>query len=292
MPISRFILVLSDPDPVAARLRDQLPMGEPTGEFVDGAAIRRLDDGRLVLRRAPWHIHDEHLDRRLPPRYQASPLPLVFPSVHRSERSVRCFTAHALGNLAEAEVGGDPGTLNPAPARLMTAILRQLAEVGRPIARSATFEATHHGPALETASMFAEIGFADDPAPSDEEVRALARALRDATEDPADRIAVGVGGGHYAPHFTELALERRWAFGHIISRHGLANALPGAIASASIRTEGSEGYLFHRASDGTDGPGEQLRPRLRDSEAPRRGTAPADRGTTSPSGASGPAVGT
>ncbi len=213
---------------------------------------------------------------------------MVFPSQHRSERGVRCFTVHPLGNFGPAEIGGSPERLNPSAPRWMAGALRQLHEVGAPIDLGATFEATHHGPALDTPSMFVEIGFGDDPGPPEDAVRALASVLPDLEEDPLDRIAVGIGGGHYAPHFTDLARKRHWAFGHLVPKHVLALGRTDLLEAAWKATPGAEGYLFHRASDSETGPGRALTPRLRDNETPVR----AERDPTSTASGPGPGAGT
>ena len=47
--------------------------------------------------------------------------------------------------------------------------------------------------------MFVEIGFAEDVAPPSDAVEVLARILLDLEEEGRDQVAVGIGGGHYAP---------------------------------------------------------------------------------------------
>ncbi|MCI4358337.1 MAG: D-aminoacyl-tRNA deacylase [Thermoplasmata archaeon] len=292
MAAPRYLVILSEKDPVAALVGEGLPSGEATGESVEGTPIRRIAQGVLLLRRPGLHIYDEHLDRHLPTGLRSPGIPLVFPSVHRSERGVRCFTVHSLGNVGEAEVGGERARLNPAAPRLATDALRRMHEAGGELGLPATYEATHHGPALDLPSMFAEIGFAEDDSPPAEAARALARILPVLQEDERDHVVVGVGGGHYAPHFTDLALKRRWAFGHILSRHALADADPKTIESAGTLTPGSEGYVFHRASDALEVSAQRLRPRLSEGHAPRRDVGPASERTTSAGLGSGPGVGT
>jgi len=198
---------------------------------------------------------------------------LIFPSVHRSESGTPCFTVHPLGNPgADAEVGGRPSSLVPTEPRRMAAALRALAEEGERIGLSATYEATHHGPALETPAFFAEIGFGEAPGPPEPAVDVLARVLESLVEDPTDRVAVGAGGGHYVPHFTDLALHRRWAFGHLFSRHALERASGAIVREAVEKTPGAEGVLFARAADAADARWAGIGPRLRDGDAPRRAT--------------------
>ena len=176
--MTRYLVVVSEQDPVAREVA--LAWGTPpaTGEHVDGAAIRILSNEALLLRRPVRHIHDERLDLRLPPHVRALRPTLVFPSIHRSERNVPCLTVHPLGNLGDsAEVGGRPRVLVPTDPLRMASALRALAEGGGPVGLSATFEATHHGPELELPAMFVEIGYGTEPAPPPPAVRVLSKAI-------------------------------------------------------------------------------------------------------------------
>src|SRR5208282_2015492 len=127
-----------------------------------------------------------------------------------------------------------------------------------------------HGPVLETPAFFAEIGFGDAAEPPPKAVDALAAILPHLEEDPSDRIAVGAGGGHYMPHFTDLALHRRWAFGHLLARHALEAADAEVMGAALENTSGAEGVLFARAADAADPRWAERVRRLRDGDAPRR----------------------
>jgi D-tyrosyl-tRNA(Tyr) deacylase len=286
----RYLLIVSEADPIAVQVAARWPVGASTGHFVDGAPVRDLGEGRFVLRRPGRHIHDDHVDRRLPTSWRAARVPLVFPSIHRSERGVACFTVHPLGNPGpSAEVGGVPHQLVPTAPRLMTAALRRLDELAPEVGLPATFEATHHGPSLDLPAFFAEIGTGAGATATDAWVDGLARTLLTLEATAEDRVAVGFGGGHYAPHFTELAIERRWSFGHLIARHDLAGASSAILRQAIDRTPECDGFLLARAADAEVASLGALTPRLRDRDAPPRGARGGP--TTSPNGA-GPAAGT
>jgi D-aminoacyl-tRNA deacylase len=153
----------------------------------------------------------------------------------------------------------------------MAGALRAVAAAALPFGLSATFEATHHGPVVPLPAFFAEIGGGPDPLhPAPEHVRALAVALQNLREDPADRVALAVGGGHYAPHFTDLVRKRRWAFGHIVPRHALDGIAPSLAAEAWEGTPGASGILYARAADAERPEWNRLGPRLRDAEASLR----------------------
>ncbi len=184
------------------------------------------------------------------------------------------MTVHPLGNLGpDAELGGRARTVVPTDPARMAAVLRGLAEGAPALGVGATYEATHHGPALGLPAFFAEIGFGPDPSPDPAQVQLMADMLTAIEPDGGDRVALAVGGGHYAPHFTDLALRRRWAFGHVISRHAL-DVLDRETARAAFgATPGAEGVVYARAAD-VDRPAlRDLAPRLPDGFAPVRGTA-------------------
>lgn len=269
--MSPVVVVVSEPDPVAARVVERWGTPPSTGEHVDGAAVRRLGPETLLVRRRGLHIRDELLDRAFPPSVRATAPTLVFPSIHRGEQNVRCLTVHPLGNPGpSAEVGGRPRTLVPTDPATMAAALRVLAEEGEGLGLPATFEATHHGPELDLPALFVEIGYGTDAAPPGEAVALLARAIPELAPAGDDRIALAVGGGHYAPHFTDLVLRRRWAFGHILSRHSLLEIDRATAESALRGTPGARGIVFARAGDSDHPAVRDLAPRERESAAAPR----------------------
>lgn len=272
----RFLVVISDMDPVAVRVSAEWGTLAVADGHVDGAPLRRLGPHISVLRRPGPHVHDERLDLRLPEAVRSDRPTLIFPSIHRSRDNVPCLAAHPLGNLGDrAELGGRPRTVCPTDPPAMTSTLRRLAELGEPGGWTTTFESTHHGPELGLPAFFAEVGFGTLGAPPDDAVKALASALRDLSIESGDRVALAVGGGHYAPHFTELALRRRWAFGHIVSRHDLDSLDPVTASAAYALTPGAEGILYSRAQDSAHPALAGLAPRLRDGAAELRPTGAA-----------------
>ncbi|MCI4368094.1 MAG: D-aminoacyl-tRNA deacylase, partial [Thermoplasmata archaeon] len=259
-------------DPVARAVSECWGTLPATGWACEGAPLRALSDRAWVLKRPGHHVLDANLELALPPGIGDIELPLVFPSVHRSESERPCLTVHPLGNPGpSAEVGGAPSQLGGTAPRLMADALRRIAELGKREGLGASFEATHHGPLLRRPAFFVEIGFGAAAAPPPSAVRGLAALLGELTRDDRDRVAVGLGGGHYAPHFTELALERHWAFGHILSKHALSTASPQVIRQALERTPGAEGFLYQRAQDEVQYDLGQIAKRLRDGEAPALG---------------------
>lgn len=266
----RYLVVLSDPDPIAGLLAEQWAGLPGVGAVVDGAPIRELAPGVHVVRRLRAHIDDADLSSSLPADYRT--VPLVFPSRHRSESGIGCLTVHALGNLGDsAEVGGEPRRLVPSPARLMADALRQLTEPADALGVPATYEATHHGPLLHQPGFFIEVADVLPLPTRATAASAIAELLRDLRPDPADRVVVGAGGGHYAPHFTEMTLARHWAFSHIVPRHAMDGLTPDVLHQLRQGPEPPDGVLFQRSHDATR-PEWGEWPRLRDAQAPPRPT--------------------
>lgn len=263
------MVVVSDVDPVARGVTEKwgsLPSAEG---HVDGAVVRRLTETAWVVRRPGLHIRDEDLDLRLPEVVRRHRPTLVFPSIHRSRQNISSLTVHPLGNLGRsAEMGGRERTLVPTDPLRMADALRRLNEGSAALGIRATYEATHHGPALGLPAFFIEIGSGEDAEPRPEAVRLLAALIPEIRPGAGDRVALGVGGGHYVPHFTELALGRRWAFGHLVSRHALDELDRTTALAAYAQTPGAEGIVFSRAQDAQHPALENLGPRLRDQDAP------------------------
>jgi D-aminoacyl-tRNA deacylase len=265
------VVIVSELDPVARAVSEEWGTLPASGGHVDGVPLRHLAEGVLTVRRPGAHIHDEGVDLRLPSDVRHARPTLVFPSIHRSERNVPCLTVHPLGNPGpRAEVGGRPRTLVTADPRRMAAALRQLDEGASHLGLEATYEATHHGPEVGLPAFFVEIGYGELAEPPPEAVHVLADVIPRIRAEPKDRIALGVGGGHYVPHFTELALRRSWAFGHLLSRHALAELDRATSLEAYGRSGGAEGIVYARAEDARHPVLEGIGARLRDQEAPVR----------------------
>lgn len=153
--------------------------------------------------------------------------PLVFLSRHSSVMGVPAFTVHAEGNWsAEAQFGGRPKMLSVSfPIGMLKALksIKRLNGTGLDV----TYEATHHGPLIDSPSFFAELGGNEETVSSVGHAELLARAIADSIDAGADaeyeKVAVGFGGTHYPSKFTSLALEGKYAFSHIMPKRHAGN---------------------------------------------------------------------
>lgn len=149
----------------------------------------------------------------------------VFLSRHRSSKGVASFTVHPLGNwTASSEAGGKPGMLSVAAPWQMRSMLSVISK-GNNTDVPVTYEATHHGPLLETPSFFVEVGGSEEITERHYDV--LAHCVCDylsSEHENAGEVALAIGGTHYPEKFTKLALEGKYAFCHIMPRHSCTYA--------------------------------------------------------------------
>jgi D-aminoacyl-tRNA deacylase len=259
------LIVLSREDPVARGVGPLLGQGEAEAWHIDGAPVRRLSPKTLALWREPLHINDEGLNAALPDDLKARISGIVFPSMHKSESGNVSLTVHPVGNLTpEAVAGGRPLTVNPVPAHLMTEAYLRLREEGLKIGIETSFESTHHGPYLEFPCFFVEIGSTATEWGRPDVHHAIARTIMDLDVDRVanDRIAIGIGGGHYVPRFKDLVRKRAVSMAHMVPSHKLGY-LDEALAKELVRASpGVEGCFFAKAGERETTPMAQLLPEL------------------------------
>jgi D-aminoacyl-tRNA deacylase len=184
--------------------------GGGTYHRTEGAVLRTFEDLHLELER-PADAFGE-IDW------------LAFASRHSGDTGP-LLTAHVTGNFGEAKYGGTDGGLARAAPAAMKRVVDGLAEHA-PEDYDVGIECTHHGPSeVGAPSLFVELGSGPDEWDDPDGARAVARAILDARDAPAQlprespdaprRQLVGIGGGHYAPRFTRILRETDWAVGHV-----------------------------------------------------------------------------
>lgn len=244
------VLVASEADEASVNQRSALLALAPWKEvrpFERSPAYRREDTVLVSIRE--HHLYRDDLDRDLA-AFLAEPVELVvYLSKHRSESRMPSLTVHPVGNPGKAELGGRPETLVPSAPRWMTAALRRLWREASDLPYQVTFEATHHGPYLETPTFYIEQGSTEREWGDVDASKAIARTLLD-LEPVEAPVAVGVGGGHYAPRHTDLVMARRIAFGHLIPSLALEGLSDEVLGQAIARTPDASLAYLHRKSLG------------------------------------------
>ncbi|MEM2963422.1 MAG: D-aminoacyl-tRNA deacylase [Candidatus Anstonellales archaeon] len=147
---------------------------------------------------------------------------LIVPSTHKSERKIRTLSVHLPGNWGKAQMGGKDKTLNVAYASKMKDILvsikSQVEDLG--LDWQVCLEVDHHGPTCSLPVIFVEIGSTSKEWGDKTAAEICAKAIVDGIKSQKEYPTIfGVGGGHYAPLFSKIALESSEAVGHILPKY-------------------------------------------------------------------------
>jgi len=245
------LLVSSGEDAASVNIMEELiALGgwEEGGRFENAPLLVR---GDLALAAIPGtHIYYDDIDERAAEALGGRPGEVIFLSRHRAASGQRSLTVHPIGNWNKAEYGGRGGELVPSAADLMTSLLRELNKQAAGLDFAVTFEVTHHGPWLRTPTLFIEIGSSEATWGDKDAARAIARSLIDVQVQECPR-AIGIGGGHYAPRFSEVSLSKRVSFGHMLPNHAFdlsdLDDLGSKVTRAMEATGAEQAYL-HRKS--------------------------------------------
>jgi D-aminoacyl-tRNA deacylase len=244
------ILVRALKDEASVNIADKL---ENTLDFeedgdLEGHPVQKWRDWLLVTT-PDYHIENEHLDRRISEAFGEPVELMVFLSRHRSESGARSLTVHPPGNPGGADLGGIPRTLVPAAPHEMTAALRSLLKSAEGLDYAITFEVTHHGPSLDVPTFFIEIGSSTLEWNDDDAGIAVAKAVISIMNgiEPAPLTLVGIGGGHYAPRFSEVVQDFNVSIGHMLPTYQIDNIDPPMIEQAMERSN-ADGVYLHRKS--------------------------------------------
>jgi len=229
------LIVSSTEDPASTHIKhcllEQTPW-EEQGIFYDTPVYRHTSMKNLVMVTIPdKKIRHEHIDHEVHEQLHINPKIAIFLSRHRSKMGEPTLTVHPIGNFGDAEFGGQPKTIVPAAPRMMTHLLRLIKKnlQTTDLAFQVCYEVTHHGPFLRIPTLFAEVGSTEVQWHQKEPAMIIAISLLELLrtyqyeeECPRDiPILVGLGGGHYAPRFTDIVFQRNAAFGHMIPSYHL-----------------------------------------------------------------------
>ena len=219
------------------------------------------EKGDLVENCETWHLEEvylwwlggnvlfeNNLDKRWSNETNIIPDEIIFPSRHSSKSGIPSLTLHYIGvpHLSSSEnppFGGKPGKAPPPNPRL-AAWFRLLnkkyhqSQIGRDF--ELTLETTHHGPWLETPSMYIEIGSDAKEWGRIDAAQILADVIWEGlgldgtlgkgcwsnSKPSSNQVIICLGGGHYAPRHTSLALNDDVWLGHLLANYSLPMQKP------------------------------------------------------------------
>lgn len=246
------IIVSSTADPASTNIKKNLleqSSWDETESF-DGLPVYRHSTMKdiVIVTIGDRKIRRENLDKEIENKLGIKPKQAIFISRHRSKMEKPTLTVHPIGNYGEAQFGGKPKTLVTSAPRLMTHLLRLIKKnlQSTDLTYQVCYEVTHHGPYLEVPTLFAEVGSTEEEWNKKEPAKIMAQSILELLgeyhyeEDFSDDIPVllGIGGGHYAPRFTDVVFEKKAAFGHMIPSY--------QIEAGNIDSE-----MFKKALDAT-----------------------------------------
>lgn len=224
------LIISSTEDPASTNIKNSLleqTTWDEHGTFYNTPVFRHASMTNLVIVTIPdKKIRHENIDTEIYEQLHIEPKIAIFLSRHRSKMGEPTLTVHPIGNYGDAKFGGKPKTLIPAAPRMMTHLLRLIKKNLQPtdLKYQVCYEVTHHGPFLKIPTLFVEVGSTEIQWQQKEPASIIASSLLELLakyhyeeEYPNDiPVLLGIGGGHYAPRFTEVALAKKIAFGHMI----------------------------------------------------------------------------
>lgn len=245
------LLICYDKDPPSANMRHYLLQKrewEDMGDDGENTYVSCGDDIIMSIRQK--HINAEGIDD-IARRFGVKVDCVVFMSRHSAASGKPTLTVHPIGNFKDAEFGGQPQKLVRPIPHLMTDALRNIQRLNDTTEYGVSFEVTHHGPYLEAPTMFIEIGSEETHWGDMHAADILSDVLLTSSDDADYPVMIGVGGGHYAPRFTELALSHKVDFGHMVPTYqtqGSDDETVARMIGDAAKVTGTKMVYVHRKS--------------------------------------------
>jgi D-aminoacyl-tRNA deacylase len=249
-------------DPASINIKEQLleqSDWEEIDTFYNNPVYRHFNmKDVIIITINDRKINHENLDKEVIEKLKINPKQAIFISRHTSKSGAPTLTTHPIGNFGDAKFGGKPKTLSKSSPKLMTQLLRILKFNAKQakLYHKVCFEVTHHGPYMSIPTIFIEVGSNEEEWLKKEPANIVAKSVLNLLssyhfeEDFNDNIPVliGIGGGHYAPRFTDVALGKKIAFGHMIPSYHIetGNIDDNVFEKTLQETPNVKGVYFHR----------------------------------------------
>ena len=215
----------------------------------DGTNTYLSHDDLVLMTIDRMHVHAEDVDK-IAEDFGIEVDDIVVLSRHSSSSGKPTLTVHPIGNYKGNDMGGKAQTLVKADPHLMTAALRRMAVLNKDPAYSVSFEVTHHGPFVSVPTMYIEIGSDETHWGDEVAAEVLVDSLLSAEENDYP-VVIGIGGGHYAPRFTDLVLSMKVDMGHMVPNYQINEASDEDVSrmiSSAAKATGTDMVYVHRNS--------------------------------------------
>ena len=224
------VIVASNLDPASLNIKNQLLKQAEWIEInnFQGNIVYRHSSMKdiIIITINDRKIKHENLDQEVDKELGIKTKQVIFISKHDSKTGKPTLTTHPVGNYGEAQFGGKSRTLVESSPILMTNLLRILKWNAKEaeLYHKVCFEVTHHGPYLSVPTLFVEVGSNKEEWDNIEPARVVTKSVLELLDSGNYNnstqkdlpVLIGIGGGHYAPRFSDVVFEKRVAFGHMI----------------------------------------------------------------------------
>jgi len=162
-----------------------------------------------------WLINREDLDKEIDADV------FVFISKHTASDEKPSLTIHSIGNFGKAEHGGKEKTLCKTMPSFMKNIFNEINK-NNDGKYEVTMESTHHGPFLDKAALFVEIGSIEEQWKDKDAAGIIAKSVMDGLKEDKEYESIFVvGGSHYNYIANKVMLKSDYAAGHICAKYNL-----------------------------------------------------------------------
>lgn len=242
------LIVTSSEDVASMNIRERLIERRDWSEFGSFSEHPVLQSGDYMMVRVDRiHLSEDHIDGRVADATEKEVDVTIFASRHSAASGIPTLTVHPIGNYSDAEFGGVPGRLSPSSPQMMTEALRLLRANSEGMEFKVSFETTHHGPLTDGPAFFIEIGSDEGLWGREDAAAAIADTIL-SIEGTSYATIICAGGGHYAPRFTDVALSRKVAIGHMAANYALDSLDDDMIRQMASASDGAGRVYFHKKS--------------------------------------------
>ena len=255
------LIIASNKDPASINIKNCLlkqSQWENINTFYENKVYKNIKNQNLIIITINDRkiLHD-NIDTEVQKNLGLKPKLAIFISRHTSKTGNPTLTLHPIGNYGKALFGGRDKKLIQSSPIIMTELLRILKRNAneKNLYHNVCFEVTHHGPNISVPSLFIEVGSTLDEWKKISPANAVAKSILElfelsyienrSTDIP---VLIGLGGGHYAPRFTDIALERKVAFGHMIPTYQINSGVIDELMIEDLikNTRNLSGAYIHR----------------------------------------------
>ena len=237
------LILCSESDDASVNLRDSLLRASEWGKeefFSHGRVVKHLICDVHILSIENIHVHADSIDSIHENEVSCEIKEVLVLSRHVSSTDTPAITLHAIGlpGIYPPGMPGKSGGINgrlvpPSPrfASLYREMLKEAREKKLDEYFDLTLEATHHGPVLESPTLYIEIGSTQSDWSREDALNlwasVLCKVLGLNGSNPLGNwkgegdVMIGLGGGHYAPRHKAVVEKGNIWLGHVLAGYSL-----------------------------------------------------------------------